>query len=263
MASKPTDKAIAQLTAESGLDKPVIAGSLLPVSANNSTRFFDFFGLPRELRDKIYEQPILFEYEHLPTDSENGLIAKAKKLDTSLLLVSRQFRDEYTERCAGRQVLCMRDHCKYLGSKDVIPLPDRACFWAMVFFVMSDNIGDDMEMFEHFLNRQTGPALALRSINIKLMFEDTPREEIESDIVRRAISEVQACEKVASLEIYLAEKAWDLRRSSKPKILIARWDRSDDLHIDFSMPVMELHDMGSEWGYPDDTDPDCCDPNKE
>jgi hypothetical protein len=264
MAFQITDKSAAQPTAASEPDKLVVTGLSTPTSTSNSTRFFDFFGLPRELRDKIYEQPVLFEYEHLSTNSENGLITKAKKLRTSLLRVSRQFRDEYTETCTGQEALCIRDHCKIWGRKAVLPSPNRARSWAIEFFVLAGgNIGDDLQMLKYFLNLQAGPDLALRSINIKLLFEDTPREEIESVITRRAISEVQVCEKVASLELYLAEKAWDYRRSGKAKILIARWDRSDDLHIDFSMPAVEFHDIGSEWGHPDDIDPDCCGSNKQ
>ena len=94
MASNITDTATTQLTIKNGSGKPAITGSSIPESANDSARFFDFFGLPRELRDKIYEQPVLFEYEHLPTISAKDMIAKVKKLRTSLLLVSQEFREE-------------------------------------------------------------------------------------------------------------------------------------------------------------------------
>lgn len=257
MASEITDKASAQLTADSEPGKPVATLSSIPASASDSTRFFDFFGLPRELRDKIYEQPVLFEYEHLPANSEKDFITKAKKLRTSLLLVSRQFRDEYTERCIGQQVLCLRDHCETWGSSAIIPSPNRARFWAIEFFVMSANTDSDLQMLQNFLDLQAGPDQALRFINIKLLFVGIPREDIESGSVLSAISNLQAFERVASLEVYLAEKLWDFRKSSKPKILIARWERSDDNQINFLTPAMEAHDMGSEWGHEDDTGPDC------
>lgn len=97
MAAEETNKATAQPTAKSGSGVSISTGSSKPAFANDSTRFFDFFGLPRELRGKIYEQPVLFEYEHLPMSSDADLITKAKKLRTSLLSVSRQFRDEKTK----------------------------------------------------------------------------------------------------------------------------------------------------------------------
>ena len=261
MAAEETDKATAQPTAKSGSGESIFAESSKPAFANDSTRFFDFFGLPRELRDKIYEQPVLFEYEHLPVSSREDLITKAKKLRTSLLSVSRQFRDEYTERCAEQQVLCMRDHCVTNGDKAVLPPSNRAHFWAIEFFIMSDNTLDDLRMFKAFLDLQAGPNLTVRSISIKLLFEGKIREEIETGSVRRAISDFLACGKVASMKIYLAEKLWDYKGSGKPKFLIARWDRSDDTNIKFLTPAMEIYDMGSEWGHPSDTDPDCCDPS--
>lgn len=256
------EKANIQLTAGSGSGEPVVIGSSVPASANDSIRFFDFFGLPRELRDKIYEQPVLFEYEHLPTTSREDLITKAKKLRTSLLLVSRQFRDEYTERCAGQQALCMRDHCAFRGDIAVSPSPEGARIWAIEFFVMSGNTLNDLKMLKEFLDLQAGPDLTLRVVNIKLLFEDTRREMIEGGPVRSAISNIQDSGRVASLEIYLAKKLWDFRKSGKPKAPIARWDRSDDTHINFLTSAKKARNMGSEWGHPSDTDPDCCDPSK-
>jgi len=260
MAAGNTEKATAQLTAESGSGGPV-TGSSMTAAANNSTQFFDFFALPRELRDKIYEQPVLSEYEHLPTKSEDDLITKAKKLRTSLLSVSRQFRDEYAERCAGQQVLCMRDHCATWADRVVLPSSNRAHLWTIEFFIMSEYTNYDLNMFKAFLDLQTGSNVTVRSINIKLLFEET-RDEIESGSVRRALSDLQACEKVASLEIYLIQKLWDYKGSGKPKFLIARWDRSDGMNIDFLKPAIEIYDMGSEWGHPNDVTPDCCDPSK-
>jgi hypothetical protein len=262
MASE-TDVANAQLTAGSGSGEPIVIEMSLPASANDSTRFFDFFGLPRELRDKIYEQPVLFEYEHLPTNGQDDLISKVKKLRTSLLQMSRQFRDEYTERCAGQQVLCMRDHCQFWADHTLLPSPNRACFWAIEYFVMPHNTLHDLMMLKEFLNLRAGPDLALRSIDIKLLFMSKASEDIESGEVRRAISELQAFGRVASLEIYLAEKLWDFRKSGKPRVLIASWDRSDDTHINFLKPAMEIHDIGSEWGHPSDINPECCDPTED
>ena len=65
-----TNEAFPQPTIESISGQPVVARSSMPAPANAPTRFFDFFALPRELRDKIYEQPVLFEYEHLTAIGE-------------------------------------------------------------------------------------------------------------------------------------------------------------------------------------------------
>ena len=247
MAAEETDKATAQPTAKSGSGESIFTGSSKPAFANDSTRFFDFFGLPRELRDKIYEQPVLFEYEHLTMSSMSDLITKAKKLRTSLLSVSRQFRDEYTERCAGQQVLCMRDYCWTNGDRAVSPPSNRAQLWAIELFMRFGFTLQNLRMLKAFLDLQTGPNKTVRSISIKLVFEDTPREEIESGSVRRALSDLLACGKVASMEVYLVESFWYWEEPGEPKFLIARWDRSDDMNIRFLTPAMEVYDMGSEW----------------
>jgi hypothetical protein len=189
---------------------------------NRDTHYFDFLGLLRELRDKIYEQPVLFKYEHIPAINDKAWITKAKKLRTSLLSVSHQFRNEYTERCAGQQVLCMRDHCSVWDSYAVLQSPNRARFWIIEFFVRSENIRDDLEMLMRFLNRWAIPDLALRTINIRLLFVDTSGEYLQSSGMRRTLSGIQAIGRLASLEIYLADKLWDFRRSGTPKIMIAR-----------------------------------------
>lgn len=150
-----------------------------------------------------------------------------------------------------------------LGDETILPSPNRARFWAIEHFVMPGHECQDLDLLEYFLIRQACPDRALSSIDIKLFFLSTTREEIAGGSERSAISDLQASTKVDSLEIYLAEKLWDFRKSSKPKILIGRRDRSDDAHINFPTPGMEVHDIGSEWGRSSDIDPDCCDPSKD
>lgn len=186
----------------------------MPAPANAPTRFFDFFALPRELRDKIYEQPVLFEYEHLTAIGELDWITKAKKLRTSLLLVSRQFRDEYAEKCAGNQVLCMRDHCGVRGAQAILSSPHRARFWTMEFHFTTDNTNLDFEGVSDFLVSWAAPDLALRFIDLKLHFAGIPREQIENGYVRHAIYSLQAFRKVRSLEIYLVYVLWDFKSQS-------------------------------------------------
>jgi hypothetical protein len=116
----------------------------------------------------------------------------------------------------------MRDHCSVWDSYAVLQSPNRARFWIIEFFVRSENIRDDLEMLMRFLNRWAIPDLALRTINIRLLFVDTSREYLQSSGMRRTLSGIQAIGRLASLEIYLADKLWDFRRSGTPKIMIAR-----------------------------------------
>ena len=92
-------------TAEGGTSKAIITQpSLVAKSREENSHIFRFYDLLRELRDKIYEQPILMEHFNMPTimlDNHSRYI-QGEKVSASLLLVSRQFRDEYTERCSDQ-----------------------------------------------------------------------------------------------------------------------------------------------------------------
>jgi hypothetical protein len=263
MASEIGDQTTTQSTTMRGSNEPIVVGATsVLASVDTSARPFDFFGLPRELRDKIYEQPVLFEYEHLPAIGELDWITKAKKLRTSLLLVRRQFRSEYAERCTGRQILCMRDHCLVRGAEAILPSPNRARFWAMEFFFITNGLYDDFEGIKDCLVSWAAPDLALRFIDLKLHFVDIPKEQTESGYVRHALYSIQAFRRVASLELCLAEVPWDIGNLGRLKELIARRDSSDDMHTVFLTPAIQVYDTGTEWGKQDDTDPDCCDTSK-
>lgn len=95
-------------------------------SSNGSEGVFDFFGLPRELRDKIYEQPVLMEHQRLPVDTGEDFLMKAKKLRTSLLLICHQFKREYSERCDKQQMLCLRDYWGVIPSHASVAVRDKA-----------------------------------------------------------------------------------------------------------------------------------------
>lgn len=85
--------------------------SAVATSREDNAQVFRFFDLPRELRDNIYEQPVLVKYWHTPTllIDDHSRHVQGEKLSKSTLLVNRQFRDEYTERCSDQQTLCLRD----------------------------------------------------------------------------------------------------------------------------------------------------------
>jgi hypothetical protein len=82
---------------------------LIATTREDTAHIFRFFDLLRELRNKIYEQPILMDHWLVPTYLEHDIHIEAEKLSMSLLLVNRQFRDEYTERCEDQQALFLHD----------------------------------------------------------------------------------------------------------------------------------------------------------
>jgi hypothetical protein len=113
--------------------------SLAPSSeeVQDTMDIFRFFDLPRELRDKVHEQPVLVEHWHmrpftdLPDAGDHYFCTKAEKLRTSLLLVNRQFRDEYVEQCMTQQVLCLSDLPDWIGDSSVLAALNWAKFWIL------------------------------------------------------------------------------------------------------------------------------------
>lgn len=129
MATDTVDSAIAQLAAELTVSESTIVGGTLEATVLETVpSYFDFFGLPRELRDKIYEQPVLLQDKDIPEAIKDEYASTVKKLCTSLLLVSRQFGNEYRDRCAAHQAV---EYCIFGDYvKELEVLNEFLCFWA-------------------------------------------------------------------------------------------------------------------------------------
>ncbi|KAI6811189.1 hypothetical protein KC340_g17492 [Hortaea werneckii] len=78
---------------------------------NYGSRYFDFFGLSRELRDAIYDN-LLSDSTLLRTgDDLSGFSFLAKgTVDTNFLLVNRPFHDELKERAEKTLHVTIQDH---------------------------------------------------------------------------------------------------------------------------------------------------------
>jgi hypothetical protein len=82
-----------------------------------SHEIFDFFGLPRELRDVIYVLCLVdtpfreFDNKCAEDESEDGFKAQLRDAPvTELLLVNRQFSEEYRSSAKLVQKLFVEDH---------------------------------------------------------------------------------------------------------------------------------------------------------
>lgn len=248
-----TDRAIVQLTVGSGSGEPVVIGSSVPASANDSTRFFDFFGLPRELRDKIYEQPALFEHQNLHTHDGERFHTNAKRLDTSLLLVSRQFHYEYSDRCADQQMLCLRDYPDFLTTSPVITVPDKARCWTLDYCNISGpvGLGFDLSILTRFLRRYLPSYLALRTVRIKLFVMKNFSSVCSiSKTLRTNLARLVAIQKVDSVDVYEfydKRHIWHHKRAEEPRALIARWKRGGNTQIEYLDPGIKSDGTVSEW----------------
>ncbi|RMY70723.1 hypothetical protein D0863_05613 [Hortaea werneckii] len=92
----------------------------------DGSRYFDFFGLSRELRDAIYDD-LLNESTQLPTSGNTqGLRFLAEGLvDTNFLLVSRSFHDELKELAEKRLHVTIEERRKHVWEMSWDKLPPR------------------------------------------------------------------------------------------------------------------------------------------
>lgn len=77
----------------------------------DGSRYFDFFGLSRELRDTIYDDLVNNSTLLRTGDDLSGFSFLAKGIvDTNFLLVSRSFHDELKERAEKTLHVTIQDH---------------------------------------------------------------------------------------------------------------------------------------------------------
>ena len=82
---------------------------------------FDFFSLPRELRDEIYLHSLTFKRKFR---SQHGARLRGRRVtEPSLLQVSRQFHDEYLERAEQHTCLVIVDRPEFHGDSLKLPRP--------------------------------------------------------------------------------------------------------------------------------------------
>ncbi|KAK6388721.1 hypothetical protein LTR65_007394 [Meristemomyces frigidus] len=82
---------------------------------------FQFFMLAPELRDKIYENAL--QYKRKFKSQHSARLRGRRVAELSLLLVSRQFRQEYLERAEQKTCLVIVDRDHYHGGMLQLPTP--------------------------------------------------------------------------------------------------------------------------------------------
>ncbi|EMC94949.1 hypothetical protein BAUCODRAFT_519967 [Baudoinia panamericana UAMH 10762] len=85
---------------------------------------FRFFDLPREMRDQIYDESLTFKQKY---QSQHGIRLRGRRVvNPALLLVSKQFHQEYVERADRKTTLVIVDRNVYHGELlEVSKLPKQ------------------------------------------------------------------------------------------------------------------------------------------
>jgi hypothetical protein len=221
------------------------AASITPPSSAAKSRedtahIFRFFDLPRELRDKIYEQPVLMDHWLVPNYLEHDIHIEAEKLSMSLLLVNRQFREEYTERCEDQQALILHDAFTSLDDASIINEFDMLRCWTLgICYWESAREPDALFHLEDYLGECARWFKGLPAANVRLYishrqdFDDyTPRV---FDRLENNIAEIASFQKVAEVEIYATKRTRRRTSITWSRKLLARWCRAEspsDIFLD-------------------------------
>lgn len=221
-------------------------------SREDFAHIFRFFDLPRELRDKIYEQPVLMEQWHAPTIMllDRDRYTQGEKLNTSLLLVNRQFRDEYTERCLDQQTLCLRDCLDFSDVIGVLNVLDELRSWVLAICT-TESIAQPTapSMLESYIGKCAHWYHDLRAVNIRLYLSYQGNLEDDApyifDHLQSTIADIASFEKISGLEIYITKPTRRHTTASWSRKLLARWRRDDPEATILLGPA--LHTECSEW----------------
>lgn len=221
-------------------------------SREDFAHIFRFFDLPRELRDKIHEQPVLMEQWHAPTIMllDRDRYTQGEKLNTSLLLVNRQFRDEYTERCLDQQTLCLRDCLDFSDVIGVLNVLDELRSWVLAICT-TESIAQPTapSMLESYIGKCAHWYHDLRAVNIRLYLSYQGNLEDDApyifDHLQSTIADIASFEKISGLEIYITKPTRRHTTASWSRKLLARWRRDDPEATILLGPA--LHTECSEW----------------
>jgi hypothetical protein len=213
---------------------------------NQAPSYFEFFGLPPEIRDMIYDQsqmldqetPLRHHADILDLDYPSNQMAFTKPY-TSLLLVNSQFSSEYAKRCEGRLGLFISDELEHLGWiwEDSLQIPRKAAKEASSMHIHAADttkIWDlfpqaNLKTFQQWLLHCATQMPKLKSITVNLYADESNFQEV----VMRAnyIKELEgltSVAKVTELRLISMENPQQWRLRNAEKELLVHWKRESD-----------------------------------
>ena len=224
--------------------------SAIATSREDNAQVFRFFDLPRELRDNIFEQPVLAKHWYMRPDMCDDFCIRAEKLNTSLLLVNRQFRDEYVKRCNDQQVLSLRDRTHWTGVTGILAAVDDAKSGILA-----------MCRAEFSTHPRTPNNLRLYLGNSALWYDDLSAVTLrlylsyQHDLedcgpcvlghLQSMMADIAAFQKIAELEVYMIKRTGRQSRVTWSRKLLAQWHRDDSVASIFLGPAS--HAEESAW----------------
>jgi hypothetical protein len=257
-----TVKATARTTTK-GVSRNLISAASSAADTNmaHGTRYFNFCGLPRELRDMIYEQ---FQRLHPETPMFDGagrrepMITRSVKTKpiTPLLLVNKRIGSEYRDACKKRSGVIVSEHLEYLllSVRD----EERICARAETASFIHMHAGNWMshlwrddpqwslnplkDWFEHWSSQM--PKLDSITVSIYLSIDRLGQAE-ERRKLEEALEEFVSLPRLKEIKVITMDNAshWEWRtRGPDSKKLLVHWTPSsvrEPMLIDSPQPYVE------------------------
>jgi hypothetical protein len=212
--------------------------------------YFDFFGLPLEIRDMVYDQPQLLVYERIIDN--RGLqhmgpyYMEATKADPSLLLVNHQFGSEYKKRCEERSGLSMSDAVNGVftldNRHDEVRLPSMAAGKASFLHL---HVGDSIRSWfpthegpvsleplqkwlSHWVSRM--PKLQIITMNLYLHHRSCQMSQERAKLIAE-LCDLISLGQLTEIKVIVMKnaEAWFSVLEADTKKLLVDWKRDDGL----------------------------------
>lgn len=209
--------------------------------SEQASNYFNFFGLPQEIRDMIYHQfhrlhldnPMVVHAADQLTPMETQLVAT--KPITPMLIVNEQFGSEYRSACRERSGILTSDFLENFDSDWLdhilqLQMAKKASFthihaghWTGV---SSRSVLELLHPFKDWLARFGSQLPDLDSITMRIYLRHDRVETAEDQMtVRTAIEDFVTSPKLMELKLITLNDAfcWDFERGSDSKKLLIHW----------------------------------------
>ncbi|KAI7212189.1 hypothetical protein KC333_g7253 [Hortaea werneckii] len=201
------------------------------------TSTFNFFNLPRELRDSIYDESLIFKRKF---EDQSGVRIRGRRLvQIHLLLINRQFRDEYLERAEKKTCLVIVDRDRYHGESLKLPAIMKYTRKLELHLALACDVPDhilsrckvtqEVRMHRKWIGNLCDQMKHLESVKIHVLIDAHEHvTECEGHILKEQYRFTNL-ENLTSLEIfhcdyYVGHKgttcAWNF---SRPRKVVMRW----------------------------------------
>jgi len=239
--------------------------------SNQAPSYFDFFGLPPEIRDMIYDQPEMLEQE-TPLYHFEGIYYSsppmgAIKPHTPLLLVNRQFSSGYKARCEGRSGLVISDRmsCFLYGDWAAkVGMSARAAENASFMHIHVGAWKDpseyylrpELDVFRSWLEHWIPRMPELETITVVLY---TYRENIEDpgdreDYGRILNGLLTSVEELTQLRVIVMNDADEWQSKDEERHVFVDWKRRDAAPLQLMYPPLNYEEKCCHDSFVNDTE---------